>query len=240
MSFSSDFARAYDSLNDGADYAQKAALVASVLEPRDGYVAGLDLGCGTGELSLALCGRYDLTAVDLSEEMLAVAASKAIERGAKICFLRQDIRFLNLGRQFDFGICLQDTLNYLSSYEDLERCFSHVAAHLRPGGKFLFDLSTKERFETVYGDLCFFLERKNLKCVWESAYHKRKRTCDFRFTLFLREPDGRYRCTTEEETQSYFDPERVCEIASRAGLSAPEILSEDPAERVIFLCEKKG
>ena len=40
----------------------------------------LDLACGTGELSIRLAEEgYDVTGVDLSSDMLAVAREKAIE-----------------------------------------------------------------------------------------------------------------------------------------------------------------
>ena len=39
----------------------------------------------------------------------------------KVRYIKQDIRFLTLNEQFDFAVCLQDTLNYVLSDADLAR-----------------------------------------------------------------------------------------------------------------------
>lgn len=238
MSFSSDFVRVYDRFNDGADYAQKEDLILSHLP--DGARHGLDLGCGTGELSIRLSGRFDMTAVDLSEEMLAFAAAKAEKQNAKVRFLKQDIRFLKLNEQFDFAVCLQDTLNYLLSDADLARALKQIAEHLKEDACFFYDLSTKKRFEEAYQNQTCFLSRRGAKMVWESAYHQSKKECDFRFTLFLKEADGKYRMSIEEETQRFFDPGKVSDMLEASGFTKPCLLLDVPEERQIFMCAKKG
>ena len=45
----------------------------------------VDVGCGTGNITLPLSARgYDMTGIDSSEEMLSLAAKKAEESGASV------------------------------------------------------------------------------------------------------------------------------------------------------------
>ena len=80
----------YDRLNDTVDYAAWADFLEACIErfgsgtsgtPKDG-ASILDLGCGTGSMTIELAKRgYDMTALDLSEDMLAEADVRAREAG---------------------------------------------------------------------------------------------------------------------------------------------------------------
>ena len=62
----------------------------------------LELGCGTGRLTipLALQG-FDVTGIDIEESMLARAREKAAQKGADIDWVHGDVRDFDLGKQFD-------------------------------------------------------------------------------------------------------------------------------------------
>ena len=58
----------------------------------------LDIGCGTGNITLPMALRgYKTTGLDLSEEMLALAEQKAYAAHAGIRFLGSDMRSFTLG-----------------------------------------------------------------------------------------------------------------------------------------------
>ena len=67
----------------------------------------LDIGCGTGSLSVVLAGlHYDVTGIDLSKAMIARAETKSKAAGYSILFKVMDA--LNpdfLGQQFDVILC---------------------------------------------------------------------------------------------------------------------------------------
>ena len=57
----------------------------------------LDLGCGTGNVTLALAKRgYDMIGLDASEQMLQEASKKARDEGQNILFLCQDMTAFEL------------------------------------------------------------------------------------------------------------------------------------------------
>ena len=94
------FAALYDRLMRDVDRDAWAEYIISLLGSTPRMVA--DCACGTGEITLRLArAGYCVTGVDLSEEMLAVAAEKARKMRLKVPFICQDMRRLALHRQVD-------------------------------------------------------------------------------------------------------------------------------------------
>ena len=236
MSFSAPMAHFYDLLNDGANYAAERDLVVSHLS-RDA-ARGLDLGCGTGSLLLLLSEDYEMTGVDLSEEMLSAADEKAFSAHRRARFVCQDITQLSLGQKFDFCICFHDTLNYVLKTEGLSRVFSRVFEHLNDDGIFLFDLSRKERFETEYAARSEVLERDGLFCVWEREYHRERGVCDFAFHFFEECADGRYERSSEYERQRVYSPRTVERLCAQSGFDVQRIAENET--HLIYLAKKRG
>jgi SAM-dependent methyltransferase len=69
----------------------------------------LDVGSGTGRAAIALARNgADVTAVDASPEMLAVAERRARDAGARVTFARGDAHHLEFDdRSFDAVVCLR-------------------------------------------------------------------------------------------------------------------------------------
>ena len=66
----------------------------------------LDLACGTGNVTIPLAERgYDMIGVDMSEEMLNIAADKAREKNLDILFLNQDMTDFELYGTVDAILC---------------------------------------------------------------------------------------------------------------------------------------
>lgn len=119
----------------------------------------LDLGCGTGRHDLLLAKKgYDVTGVDMSEEMLAVAkanaktkikTSNSIAQSqslsqsdsliSTVSFTHGDVRTIRLGKTFDVVISLFHVMSYQTTDEDLKAAFATAKAHLKLGGVFIFD-----------------------------------------------------------------------------------------------------
>ena len=94
-----DLAVSYDRLTNDVDYAAVVAFYEQILQqegvkPR----TAVDLACGTGSVAFLLAQRgLQVTAVDMSEDMLSVAWSKAQELSNPpmfVCQKLQELRFL--------------------------------------------------------------------------------------------------------------------------------------------------
>ncbi|MBI5611397.1 MAG: methyltransferase domain-containing protein [Deltaproteobacteria bacterium] len=95
----------------------------------------LDLGCGPGWTSLFLAARgLDVTAADLSPDMLAIAVDNAKRHGVTIRTAEADMQAgFDLGRDFD-GVLIFDALHHC---QDETAVLRHCFQALRPGGSIL-------------------------------------------------------------------------------------------------------
>jgi len=103
----------------------------------------LDLACGTGVLAYKLASDHiQVTGVDLSPQMIAVAKAKRSTNNNKPRFILQDITKLKLNQKFDLAGCFFDSLNHLESITQLKNAFKKIAMHLNPNAWFIFDIIT--------------------------------------------------------------------------------------------------
>ena len=70
--------------------------------------------------------------------------------GRPITFRQADMRTFDTHKPVDAVTCLYASLNHLLNPNDLTRTFTRVAAHLRPGGVFIFDLNSEHAFQTLW------------------------------------------------------------------------------------------
>lgn len=135
-----EYALYYDLLYRDKDYAKEAEYIHSLIQahaPRTNSI--LNLGCGSGRHDQELIRfGYQITGVDLSEEMLAIARQKADEH-PQLSYRHGDIRTLRLGQQFDVVVALFHVISYQTTNNDLKAAFDTARKHLKPGGIFIFD-----------------------------------------------------------------------------------------------------
>jgi SAM-dependent methyltransferase len=100
----------------------------------------LDLGCGTGSITLAMAERMapgsHVTGVDLSPAMIEIARKLAPQHD----WLVGDICDPPVLGPFDLVVICFHTLQVLLDEADLARCFQAVAQCLAPDGRFAFDI----------------------------------------------------------------------------------------------------
>ena len=104
----------------------------------------LDMTCGTGAqaLSLAAAG-HQVTASDLSTDMLAIARSKAERGGQHIRFHHADMRSVSLGT-FDTIISMYNAIGHLDA-QGLFATACNARTHLEADGMYLFDIFDRDR-----------------------------------------------------------------------------------------------
>jgi SAM-dependent methyltransferase len=105
----------------------------------------LELGCGTGTLLAGLAADLNVTGIDQSPEMLAIATEKV--PGATL--VSGDITRFSLGTRFDVVICMFDTLNHVPDFTGWIEVFDRVHEHLVEGGLFIFDVNTIGRLRAL-------------------------------------------------------------------------------------------
>ena len=139
------YADVYDILYYDKDYAAECDLLERLftIYGNGAIQSVLDLGCGTGNHALLLARRgYEVVGVDRSEGMLTHARRKAARQtdGKPISFCQGDLRFIDLGREFDAVLMMFAVLSYQQGNADVVAALQTVRRHLRAGGLFIFDV----------------------------------------------------------------------------------------------------
>lgn len=141
-----NYARFYDLLNSGKQYAAEAAYVCQVLKEHGTEISQLlDMGCGTGmhARELAELG-FTVHGIDQSPDMLQLAAEQSSKLNPDIAkrlsFSKSDVREFRAGRHYDAVLALFHVLSYQSTTQALADTFRTAASHLEKGGLFLFDV----------------------------------------------------------------------------------------------------
>jgi len=109
----------------------------------------VDLACGTGNSTIPWTRRrgWAVVGVDRSAAMLREARRKS----SKVRWVQQDLTALDIKTKADFVTCHFDALNHVLDTRGLQRALAHVAATLRPGGLFQFDLNTVHMLRWLNG-----------------------------------------------------------------------------------------
>lgn len=241
------FADFYDRLTHDIHYAKWADYLQSAFRKFDlTPKLILDLGCGTGSLAIELSNRgYDMIAIDNSTAMLNKAYEKAGKVKADILFLNQDMRNFELFGTVDAIICLLDSINYITSVNDIKKIFSLVNNYLNPEGLFIFDINSPYKLSTILGNQIFYELKEDISWIWQNTYNSRNKITTFDLTFFIKNKDGLYERFDETHKERAFSSE---EITKALGYSGLKLLGEfgnlsfnEPAndeERIFYIAQK--
>lgn len=104
--------------------------------------SALDIACGPGYYAFALAEQgVSVTGLDLQEEMISLAQSRAELAARPLDWLVADMRDFQLPTPVDMAICMFDSLDALTQNEDIVQHMRTVARNLRPEGLYLIDLT---------------------------------------------------------------------------------------------------
>lgn len=100
----------------------------------------LDIGCGTGRHSIELASRgFDVTGIDLSENMLQKAQEHAAARAVNVSLMQKDARSLAFNEEFDYAIMLCEGAFCLMETDEMDDLIIQNAFNaLKPGGTLVF------------------------------------------------------------------------------------------------------
>lgn len=206
-------AAVYDSLMQDVDYGQWARYLDGVLKKH--HCPGkrlLDLGCGTGNISIPLAQMgYQVTALDDAAEMLEFAEKKGKEAGVSVDWRQQDItdpalgKILGDGRQFDAVIATFDVMNHLTDPEDLQTVLHTVANLLTEDGVLIFDVQTPHKLRDYLGDNIFTWHSPDVEYIWENHFDEVSQICQMHITFFLRCENGLYRRETMYQEERLYE-----------------------------------
>ena len=218
------FARIYDSLMHDAPYGVWAAQIDRWMKknPGDGQGIILDLGCGTGSVSVLMAEKgYSIIGVDSSEDMLAAAQAKTASRKADVMFIRQDIRELDLYGTVQGAFSVFDVMNYILDAEDLLKVFTRVRIFLEQGCPFVFDMNTLYKFKFgLRSEIYSGTGSGGESYVWNNVFSSETMINTYDMLFFSPEAQHGFR---EKHLQRAYECEEVARLLKLAGFQYVEI-----------------
>jgi ubiquinone/menaquinone biosynthesis C-methylase UbiE len=239
------FAKYYDLLMERTDYDLWTDYIEDIFRRRKSKPETvLELACGTGNIAIRLSERgYSCTGLDISESMLTLAGEKASAKGLSIPFVLQDMGNLDYKKKSDVVLCLCDGINYMTEKDDVIDLFGNVAGIIKPGGVFIFDISSEYKLSTILGNNLYAENKPEISYIWENYYDERKKLVDMVLTFFGKEGEL-YSKHEEFHIQRAYGVDELKEMLLREGFGKIEIYEtltfDGPvreSERITFVCE---
>jgi ubiquinone/menaquinone biosynthesis C-methylase UbiE len=242
-----DFSRFYDLLTDNVEYEKRADYFCRLLSMcgiEEGIL--LDLGCGTGSMSVKMAERgFDVIGVDSSIGMLNAAQQKMFESGKHMLLLNQNMQEIDLYGTVDCAICVLDGINHLDSAEDVRKTFEKVSLFMNQGGAFAFDVNTVYKHKNVLADNVFVYEPDGLFCVWQNSFNETDNSVEISLDFFEEEDSVYYRSSESFAERAYElgDIKKWLEDSGFEVMGIYDDLTTDEvksdSERAVFLARKK-
>lgn len=237
-----NLAKWFEYLNDDCDYEKWSQYLLEKLKSFP-LKNGLDIGCGGGWFTRRLQREgYPMTGMDVSREMLDKAQETAMKEGVRSEYLLGDVTRLKLPRRFSFAIAVNDLVNYIPK-DKLLAAFKNVCGALQKGGVFLFDISSKRKFEEKIANTVSVDDRDEVTYLNFSSVDGEKAVMDV--TLFIRCADGKYLRHDERHEQYIYEKEEVLSALEKSGFTVLQVEghlgeSEETADRLTFLAVRRG
>ncbi len=231
----------YDAVT--GDSAIEAAFIHRIIAQRHNQAAHLlDVACGTGGITALLAGTYQVSGLDVSPGMLALAREKLPARTP--LYLADMTRF-KLDVKFDAVVCAYQGVNHLLRLSAWKDFFACAYDHLDVGGVFVFDVAT-------IGDLTRMASIPKIVQQFGDNYLLiRVGTTDglvfeWRIEVFELQKDGRYELLAQTIEMRSF-PVKTIREALQPGFTDIEVLDsggrpadEDSEDRIWFACTKRA
>lgn len=237
-----EFASLYDRLMDDFDYKKWYKYIEEIFQKYSRPKNILEMACGTGNISyfLAKAG-YDITAFDLSEEMLSIAYNKLMEFD-NIKLLQQDMRDFSIDEKYDSVIATCDSINYITESDDLLSTFKNVYEHLREGGLFIFDINSHYKLKNIIGNNTFIEDRDDVFYIWQNYYDNEKDICEFYLTFFKSQDGDNFNRIDEVHMERAYKVDEIVDLLKKAGFKNIEYFDaftfnpiKKESERINFL-----
>ncbi len=198
------FAQVYDIFMDNVPYDEWTNYLVGLLKEY-GLHSGLvlELGCGTGSITRRLAAKgFDMIGIDISEEMLEIAReieynrdfdcsedfieANELQERSNILYLQQDMREFELYGTVSAVVSICDSMNYITSEEDLLKVLQLVNNYLDGGGIFIFDMNTVHKYKDILGDNTIAENREDCSFIWDNYYYEDKMINEYDVTIFVK------------------------------------------------------
>src|SRR5690625_16456 len=249
MSSYHQLALIYDEAMNHINYEQWTNFLINIFEKKEINPSNIvDLGCGTGEITIQLAKKgFQMTGVDISSHMLAVASQKSIDDNLPVLWLQQDVKKLTGFANKSLFISFFDVMNYIITKEDLLGTFQNVFDGLEVGGYFIFDVHHIEHVNKRLTGKSFSFTSDEFAYIWDCIEGDKTGQMYHHITFFVKIADNHYEKFTEKHHQKTLEIEQYEEMLKNIGFSKIEFHSDfkiensilgNEAERIFIVAKK--
>lgn len=203
----------------GKNYEAEAAIaIKNILHHNPTARSLVDVACGTG-LHLAHFAEAfpDVSGVDLTPEMMAIARSRLPE----VPIVEGDMRDLRLGRRYDAVTCMFGSIGYLVTTGELDSALASFARHLRPGGVVVVEpWWSPDTFTPGHvGGEAFTVDGRTLARVSHTEWEPGRNASRMEVHYLIAEPSAGIGHFRDLHVMTLFSREEYRAAFTRAGLS---------------------
>ncbi|MDH6365233.1 ubiquinone/menaquinone biosynthesis C-methylase UbiE [Enterococcus sp. PF1-24] len=240
------FAFIYDEVMDDTLYQKWLAFTERHLPKETTEV--LELACGTGALAVELAkANYQVTALDLSEEMLMMASQRSAEEEVEIQFVQGDMLDLSEIGQYQAITCYSDSLCYMSSRQEVQQVFDEAYQALTEDGVFIFDVHSIYQMTKVFPDYSYHYQTEEFAFLWDSYPGEKEYSIEHFLTFFVQDDHNEEQFLRKDELhqERTYTLENYLMMLENTGFSDFKVYAdftdEAPREtstRWFFVCKK--
>lgn len=220
----SELADVYDSLIYDMPYGKWAEFIEA---NSSGDI--LELACGTGNLTKLLAKKRNVTALDISSEMLRVADEKLRTTGRRVRFVQGDMCGFCLNKPVNTVVCACDGINYLTDAESVKKTFINVRKSLNAGGTFIFDISSYYKLSKMDNEL-YSEDTDSVTYIWRNSFDNGLLTMDIAF--FVTDDGENYTRFDETHIQRAHTEEEICALLEECGFDTVKITDDYSEEKI--------
>lgn len=237
------FAFVYDEVMDDSLYQQWLDFSLRHLPKATNQV--LELACGTGALAVEFAKKgFDVTGLDLSEEMLTLASDRAIQKDVSINWVAGDMLDLTDIGKYQAVTCFSDSLCYMQDATQVQQVFKGVYQLLEESGTFIFDVHSIYQIDEVFPDYSFHDQTEDFAFLWDSYSGDSSHSIEHFLTFFVKKEGEMFERFDELHKERTYSLDMYQKMLTEVGFKFEifaDFMDDEPMEtskRWFFVCQK--
>ena len=237
------FAFVYDEVMDDSLYQEWLDFSLRHLPKATNQV--LELACGTGALAVDFAKKgFDVTGLDLSEEMLTLASDRAIQEDVSINWVAGDMLDLTDIGKYQAVTCFSDSLCYMQDATQVQQVFKGVYQLLEESGTFIFDVHSIYQIDEVFPDYSFHDQTEDFAFLWDSYSGDSSHSIEHFLTFFVKKEGEMFERFDELHKERTYSLDMYQKMLTEVGFKVEvfaDFMDDEPMEtskRWFFVCQK--
>lgn len=181
--------------------------------------------------------------------------SEDVTDSRSILYLQQDMRSFELFGTVAAVVSICDSMNYITSEEDLLKVFQLVNNYLDANGIFIFDMNTEYKYKHILADNIIAENREDCSFIWENNYYEDKMLNEYDLTIYIKieeenksikEANQLFERFKETHYQKAYTLETVKSLLEKANMEFIKVYDafthnapNEKSERIYFVAREK-